>query len=44
MTDTELILKKLAHIETLVGELEQLARPELIGSDIREERFTEHTP
>lgn len=43
MTDTELILKKLAYIETLVGELERLARPELIGSDIREERFTEHT-
>jgi uncharacterized protein YutE (UPF0331/DUF86 family) len=43
MTDPELIAKKLAHIETSVRELQTLSRPELIGKDVREERFVEHT-
>ena len=43
MTDAELIEKKLAFIETCVRELRELARPELIGRDIREERFVAHT-
>lgn len=43
MTDRDLVEKKLARIETLLAELRRLARPEAIGSDIREERFVEHT-
>ena len=43
MTDPELVAKKLAFIETCVRELRTLARLELIGSDIREERFIAHT-
>lgn len=43
MTDPDLIAKKLALIETSVRELETLARPADIESDIREERFVEHT-
>jgi uncharacterized protein YutE (UPF0331/DUF86 family) len=43
MTDAELIAKKLAFIETCVRELRELAHPELIGSDLREERFVAHT-
>ena len=43
MTDPDLVLKKLARIETCVQELRTLARPEEIGRDIREERFVEHT-
>lgn len=43
MTDTELLEKKLAFIETRVRELRELARPERIGSDVREERFIAHT-
>jgi uncharacterized protein YutE (UPF0331/DUF86 family) len=43
MTDRPLIYKKLALIETCVQELESLARPEAIQSDVREERFIEHT-
>lgn len=43
MTDPELIAKKLAEIETRVRELRTLARPERIHSDLREERFVEHT-
>lgn len=31
MTDTELIEKKLAFIETCIRELKELARPERIG-------------
>jgi hypothetical protein len=34
MTDTELIEKKLAFIETCVRELRELAQPEQIGSDV----------
>lgn len=43
MTDKELILKKLAFIETCIRDLERLAQPSLIDSDIRERRFVEHT-
>lgn len=43
MTDADLLAKKLALIETWLRELRQLARPELIESDVREERFVEHT-
>ncbi len=43
MTDPELLAKKLAFIETCVAQLRRLARPEMISTDIREERFVEHT-
>jgi len=43
MTDPGLLAKKLAFIETCVAELRRLARPEMIDTDIREERFVEHT-
>lgn len=43
MTDRELLEKKLAFIETCVSELRRLAHPELIETDIREERFVAHT-
>ncbi|MBA1149296.1 DUF86 domain-containing protein [Ectothiorhodospiraceae bacterium WFHF3C12] len=41
--DRDLIRKKLSFIETCVRELRELARPDLIDSDIREARFVEHT-
>ncbi|UCE32440.1 MAG: DUF86 domain-containing protein [Burkholderiales bacterium] len=43
MVDRDLVLKKLAFIETCVSELRALARPEAIASDLREERFVVHT-
>lgn len=43
MTDAELLEKKLAFIETCVRELKELAKPEQIANDIREERFVAHT-
>jgi uncharacterized protein YutE (UPF0331/DUF86 family) len=43
MTDEELVAKKLAFIETCVAELRAMARPEQIATDVREERFVEHT-
>jgi uncharacterized protein YutE (UPF0331/DUF86 family) len=43
LTDAELIEKKLAFLETSVRELRELARPALIGEDLREERFIAHT-
>jgi uncharacterized protein YutE (UPF0331/DUF86 family) len=43
VTDPALIAKKLAFIETCVRELRELARPELLDSDIREQRFVQHT-
>lgn len=43
MTDRELLEKKLAFIETCVSELHRLAQPELIETDVREERFVAHT-
>jgi uncharacterized protein YutE (UPF0331/DUF86 family) len=43
MTDPELLAKKLAFIETCVAELRRVARLDSIETDIREERFVEHT-
>ena len=43
MVDRDLVLKKLAFIETCVRELRTLARPDLLENDIREERFVVHT-
>lgn len=43
MTDPALVAKKLAAIETAVTELRTLARPTVIGHDVREARFVEHT-
>lgn len=43
MTDADLVAKKLALIETYVRELTTLADPSRIDSDVREERFVEHT-
>ena len=43
MTDRDLVEKKLARIVTHVEELRRLAQPDAIRSDIREERFVEHT-
>ncbi len=43
MIDADLVAKKLAMIETYVRELEELARPEALRTDVREERFVEHT-
>lgn len=41
--DRELVAKKLARIETCVTELRTLGDPARISSDLREERFFEHT-
>ncbi|GAC1356828.1 MAG: DUF86 domain-containing protein [Polyangiales bacterium] len=43
MTDAELVEKKLARIETCLRELRTHARPERLETDVREERFVEHT-
>lgn len=43
MTDPDLVAKKLAFIETCVRELRELAQPERIEQDLREERFVAHT-
>jgi uncharacterized protein YutE (UPF0331/DUF86 family) len=43
LTDTDLVTKKLAQIETYVQQLRRLARIDEIVRDIREERFVEHT-
>ena len=43
MTDPDLILKKLARIETCVADLRRLAKPAELTRDLREERFVEHT-
>lgn len=43
MIDSGLIAKKLALIETCLQELRTLARPESLRTDIREQRFVEHT-
>jgi uncharacterized protein YutE (UPF0331/DUF86 family) len=43
MTDAELVAKKLSLIETCVRELQTLAKPSTIATDVREERFVEHT-
>ena len=43
MTDKDLVAKKLAIVETAVAQLRCLARPEALRTDVREERFVEHT-
>lgn len=43
MTDPDLVAKKLALIETCVGDLRRLARVDALADDVREERFVEHT-
>ena len=43
MTDEGLVAKRLAFIETCLRELRQLARPGELATDIREQRFVEHT-
>ena len=43
MTDEALVAQKLAFIETCVEQLRTMARPERIATDVREERFVEHT-
>ncbi|MDO8836908.1 MAG: DUF86 domain-containing protein [Vicinamibacterales bacterium] len=43
MTDRALVEKRLALIETCLADLRRLARPEKMVSDVREERFIEHT-
>ena len=43
MTDADLVFKLLGKLETYVQELETLGRPERIRTDVREERFVEHT-
>ena len=43
MTDADLVLKKLAFIETCLGDLRRLAQPEAITLDLREERFAAYT-
>lgn len=43
MIDRNLVAKRLAFIETCLRELRELARPEDLATDIREQRFIEHT-
>lgn len=43
MTDPDLVAKKLAQIETCVVQLRTLSQPARIATDIREQRFVEHT-
>ena len=43
MTDADLVSLKLARIEGLVADLETLAKPDLIRTDILQQRFVEHT-
>jgi len=43
MVDQDLILKKLAFIETCTQDLQSKSNPHLIVSDVREERFVVHT-
>ncbi len=43
MTDVELVEKRLGFIDTCLRELRQLARPGELATDVREQRFVEHT-
>lgn len=43
MTDLDLVLKKLAFIETCLTELRSLSKPEALETDVKERRFVEHT-
>ncbi len=43
MIDSDLVSKKLALVETCVEQLRTIARPENLRTDVREQRFVEHT-
>ena len=43
MTDTDLVRKRLAFIETCLRELAELADSDRVEHDVRERRFVEHT-
>ncbi len=43
MTDLDLLLKRLAFIDTCLQQLRDLAKPDLLTTDIKERRFVEHT-
>lgn len=43
MTDPQLVAKKLALIESCLSDLDRLARPDQLDTDVREQRFVEHT-
>jgi uncharacterized protein YutE (UPF0331/DUF86 family) len=43
MIDSDLVDKKIALIETCVQQLRTMARPEVLRTDIREQRFIQHT-
>jgi uncharacterized protein YutE (UPF0331/DUF86 family) len=43
MTDAALIAKRLARIETCLADLRRHARIDAVASDVREQRFVEHT-
>lgn len=43
MTDPELLAKRLAALQSYVEQLRRLGRPELLTSDVKEERFILHT-
>ena len=39
MTDAELVAKKLAEIKTYLADLRRLGRPDLLETDLKEQRF-----
>ena len=43
MTDPALVAKKLALVESCLSDLHRLAKPEALATDVREQRFVEHT-
>lgn len=43
MTDPPLVAKKLALVESCLSDLRRLARPDALATDLREQRFVEHT-
>jgi uncharacterized protein YutE (UPF0331/DUF86 family) len=43
VTDPTLVAKKLALVETCVADLRRLAQPAALSTDLREQRFVEHT-
>jgi len=43
MTDKELLARKLAFIETCISELQRLARPADLRTNIKEERYVTYT-
>ena len=43
MTDHHLIAKKLALVESVVADLRRIARLNVIATDMKEQRFVEHS-